>query len=173
MTTGVHDIVLAWCVGEPMPGVVEPLDEPVSKILWDLHMYWRSKRGQAFAPPWSAFSVAEMKPWLNYLGLTDVVGDGPRFRCRLFSTGLVRAYGADITGRWMDDCDLNFVLFDLVAQMVRVVREKRPNTLRARFTKNTDGRYLDYERIALPLSDDREHVNMILYGFRIYEAGAT
>jgi hypothetical protein len=94
-----------------MPGIVEPLDEPVTKFLWDLHTYWRSKRGQAFAPPWSAISPAEMKPWLNYLALVDVVGDEPRFRSRLFSTGLVRAYGTDITGRWMHECDLNFVLF--------------------------------------------------------------
>ena len=62
-----------------MPGIVEPLDEPVSKFLWDLYMYWRSKRGQSFAPPWSAISVAEMKPWLNDLALVDVVGDAPRF----------------------------------------------------------------------------------------------
>jgi hypothetical protein len=156
-----------------MPGIVEPQDEPVSKYLWDLHIYWRSKRGGAFAPAWSAIGVAEMRPWLNYLALVDVVGEEPRFRCRLFSTALVRAYGADITGRWMDECDLNFVLFVLIAQMARVVSEKRPNTLRARFTKNTDGRYLDYERMALPLSDDGEHVNMILCGYRIYEAGAT
>jgi hypothetical protein len=153
--------------------MVEPLDEPVSKFLWGLNAYWVSKRGQAFAPPWSAISAAEVKQWLPYLALVDVVGDEPRFRGRLFSTALVRAYGADITGRWMHECDLNFVLFDLIAQMARVVREKRPNTLRARFTKNTDGRYLDYERIALPLSDDGEHVNMILCAYKIYEAGAT
>ena len=156
-----------------MPGMVEPLDEPVSKFLWCLNAYWISKRGQAFAPPWSAISAAEVKQWLPYLALVDVVGDEPRFRSRLFSTALVRAYGMDITGCWMHECDLNFVLFDLIAQMVRVVREKRPNTLRARFTKNTDGRYLDYERIALPLSDDGEHVNMIVCGYKIYEAGAT
>ena len=168
-----HIVLGTQCVCESMPGIVEPLDEPVTKFLWDLHMYWRSKRGQAFAPPWSAISPAEVRPWLNYLALVDVVGDGPRFRSRLFSTGLVRAYGMDITGRWMHECDLNFVLFDLIVQMARVVREKRPNTLRARFTKNTDGRYLDYERIALPLSDDGEHVHMILCGYRIYEAGAT
>ena len=173
MRPGVPDIVSVSCVGEPMPGIVEPLDEPVSKFLWDLHMYWRSKRGQAFAPPWSAIGAQEMKPWLNNLALVDVVGDEPRFRCRLFSTALVRAYGADITGRWMHECDLNFVLYDLIAQMARVVREKQPNTLRARFTKTTDGRYLDYERIALPLSDDGEHVNMIVCGYKIYEAGAT
>jgi hypothetical protein len=73
----------------------------------------------------------------------------------------------------MHECDLNFVLFDLIAQMVRVVRERRPNTLRARFTKHTDGRYLDYERMALPLSDDGEHVNMILCGYTINETAAT
>jgi hypothetical protein len=156
-----------------MPGIVEPLDEPVSKFLWDLHMYWLSKRGQAFAPSWSAISASEVKPWLNYVALMDVVGDEPRFRIRLWGTGLVRAYDKDITGKWMHECDLNFVLFDLIEQMARVVREMRPNTLRARFTKNTDGRYLDYERIALPLSNDGDHVNMILCGYKIYEARLT
>jgi len=156
-----------------MPGVVEPLDEPVSKFLWDLHMYWLSKRGHAFAPSWSAISASEVKPWLDYFALMDVVGDAPRFRIRMWGTGLVQAYNKDITGRWMDECDLNFVLFVLTEQMARVVREKRPNTLRARFTKNTDGRYLDYERIALPVSNDGKDVSMILCGYKIYEARLT
>lgn len=156
-----------------MPGIVDPLNEPVSKFLWDLQTYWHSKRGHAFAPPWSAIRVSEVKSWLNYVALMDVVGDEPRFRIRLWGTGLVRAYGKDITGHWMDECDLNLVLFVLVEQMARVVREQRPNTLRARFTKNSDGRYLDYERIALPLSDDGEHVTMIVCGYKIFEAGET
>ena len=156
-----------------MPGIIEPLDEPVSKFLRDLRGYWLAKRKEGFAPPRSAIDPVEMKPWLPYVALLDVVGPAPLFRVRLFGTGLVEAYGQDMTGKWMHECDLNFVLFDLIAQMVRVVRERRANTLRARFTKHTDGRYLDYERIALPLSNDGEHVNMILCGYTINEAVAT
>jgi len=156
-----------------MPGIIEPLDEPVSNFLWGLREYWLSKRTEGFAPPRSAIDLAEMKPWLPYVALLDVVGPAALFRVRLFGTGLVEAYGQDLTGKWMHECDLNFVLFDLIAQMVRVVRERRANTLRARFTKHTDGRYLDYERMALPLSNDGEHVNMILCGYTINEAVAT
>ena len=153
-----------------MPGTVEPLDEPFSKFLWDLREYWLSKRGRAFAPPVWAVVSAELGPWLPYLALIDVVGEAPRFRISQFGAGLVHAYGEDITGRWMHECDLDFVLFVLIAQMARVAREKRPNTLRARFTKHNDGRFLDYERIALPLSNDGDRVNMILCGYTITQA---
>jgi hypothetical protein len=150
--------------------MVEPLEEPISEVLWDLHWYWCSKRDQAFAPPWSAISVAEMKPWLSYLALVDVVGDEPRFRVRLFGAALVEAYGEEISGRFMDDCDLNYITEQMQEQMLKVVCNGAPNVIHARFTKIEDGRYLDYERIALPLSDDGEHVNMILCGYKIYWA---
>jgi len=54
--------------------------------------------------------------------------------------------------------------------MTKVVRERQPNVLRARWTKVSDRRYLDYERIALPLSADGETINMILCAYHVDHA---
>ena len=67
------------------------------------------------------------------------------------------------------------ILFDQRANFVavfltEVVRERRPNVLRAKLAKETDNRYLRYERIALPLSADGETVNMILCGHHVERA---
>jgi hypothetical protein len=42
--------------------------------------------------------------------------------------------------------------------------------IRAKFLKDTDDRYIAYERIALPLSADGESVNMILGGYYVERA---
>jgi hypothetical protein len=83
---------------------------------------------------------------------------------------LVRAYEGDITGKLMSDCDLNGINAQLTEQLTEVVRERRPNVLRAKFAKETDDRFLKYERIALPLSADGETVSMILCGYHVERA---
>jgi hypothetical protein len=45
------------------------------------------------------------------------------------------------------------------------VRERRPQVARIRYTKQQDRRYLDYERIGLPLSEDGKAVSMILFAY--------
>jgi hypothetical protein len=155
-----------------MPGTIERRAGCRSAMLRALYAYWQGKR-QGLAPPSrAAIHPEEMVPWLPNLMLLDVIGDPPRFRVRLFGTGLARAYGGEITGRWMDECDLNCVTEQLTEQMVEVVRDCTPNVIRARYSKVHDGRYLDYERIALPLSADGKRVNMILCGYAIKQAVA-
>jgi hypothetical protein len=151
-------------------GTVELLDAPSAKSLYDVYAYWLAKKGAAIAPPRAALTPEEMVQWLPWLALLDVIGEPPRFRVRLFGTGLVNAYGEEITGKWMDECDLNWVTDLLLAQMTKVVRERQPNVLRARWTKVSDRRYLDYERIALPLSADGETINMILCAYHVDHA---
>ena len=156
-----------------MPGTIERRTECRSPMLRALYAYWNGKRRGLVPPPRAAIHPEEMVPWLPNLMLLDVIGDPPRFRVRLFGTGLVRAYGGEITGRWMDECDLNYVTAQLIEQMVEVVRGGTPNAIRARYTKVHDGRHLDYERIALPLSADGKCVNMILCGYKIKQAVST
>jgi hypothetical protein len=148
-------------------GTIERRAACRSPTLRALAAYWNGKRLGRAMPPRAAIHPEEMVPWLPNLMLLDVIGDLPRFRVRLFGTGLVHAYGGEITGRWMDECDLNSVTAQLVEQMIEVVRNGAPNVVHARYTKVHDGRYLDYERIALPLSADGKRVNMILCGYAI------
>ena len=151
-----------------MPGTVEQLTEPQDQTLQTLLSYWREKRGERTAPSRADIEPERLAPLLPYLALYDVL-DGD-FRVRLFGTGLVLAYDGNITGKLMSDCDLNGINSELAEQLAEVVRERRPNVLRAKLAKETDNRYLRYERIALPLSADGETVNMILCGYHVERA---
>ena len=151
-----------------MPGTVEQLTEPQDQTLQTLLSYWREKRGERTAPSRADIEPERLAPLLPYLALYDVL-DGD-FRVRLFGTGLVLAYDGNITGKLMSDCDLNGINAQLAEQLTEVVRERRPNVLRAKLAKETDNRYLRYERIALPLSADGETVNMILCGYHVERA---
>jgi hypothetical protein len=153
-----------------MPGTLERLTEPLHQELKVLHDYWQEKKGSAKAPSRDRILPEELAPLLPYLALFDVVGGGGDFRVRLFGTELTYAYDGDLTGRLMSDCDLDGINARLREQLADVVRECRPNVIRAQFRKDTDARYLAFERVALPLSADGETVNMILCGYHVERA---
>ena len=108
---------------------------------------------------------------LPSIALLDVVGDPPRFRFRLFGTGLVAAYGQDLTGKFADEIDVGGkVPREVLARVTKVVRECCISVGRSQYTKKGDRRRLEYELILLPLSEDGETVNMVLCAYAIETA---
>jgi hypothetical protein len=149
----------------------EELQQPNHQSLKDLYVYWLSKKGARIAPARSAILPEEIVTHLPRIALVDVIGDLPRFRFRLFGSGLVAAYGQDLTGKFLDEIDLGTKSVPEAFQhAVRVVRECRPHFGRTRFTKQGDNRRVEYERIVLPLSADGSTVNMILCGYVVEKA---
>jgi len=146
-------------------GMIEDVPAPTYPSLRKLHAYWLAKKGDRAAPPRSAIQPDEIVALLPNVALIDVVGNIPRFRFRLFGTGLVKAYGQDITGKFADEVDLDTIGPDIIAQFTKVVRECQPAVARIRFTKTGDHRYVQYERLALPLAETGTTVNMILLGY--------
>jgi hypothetical protein len=155
--------------GTSQAGTTQKLSEPQHQSLKDLYAYWISKKGIRRAPPRSAIIPAEIVPLLPTLALIDVIGSPPRFCFRLFGTGLVEAYGQDLTGKFLDEIDLDSINVPILHQAAKVARECCVHMDRDCFTKR-DGRHLEYERIALPLSEDGSNVNMILFGHFVEKA---
>jgi len=150
------------------PTIVELPSGPTHPSLRFLRAYWQIKKGDRIAPPRSAVHPEDLAvALLPNLALLDVVGDPPRFRVRLFGTGLVAAYGEDVTARYIDEMDIGSIAADVHGSLVEVVRECRPQTVLVQLTKSGERRHLEYERIALPLSQDGASVNMILCGFAV------
>jgi len=148
------------------PSVIELPLGPTHQPLKDLFAYWENKKSTLSAPPRSAICPDELPATLlPYLALVDVIGESPRFRVRLFGTRLAMAYGEDVTGRYLDEIDLSSIGPDILAYLTTMVRECRPQAVRAHLWKKTDQRHIEYERIGLPLSENGSSVNMILCGF--------
>ena len=128
-----------------------------------LYAYWLAKKGGRLAPARSDIQPAEMKPFLRHVFMLDVIGTPQRFRFRLAGTEIVNRFGEEITGRFLDDLDLDDVATDIVLEYEKAVREAQPVYGRWNYIKRS-GTYLNYERLILPLSSDGQTIDMLICG---------
>lgn len=144
---------------------------PTTPVAQQLLAYWQSKLRGRKAPSREDILPEELGSLLPWVILVEVVGTPPRFRVRLAGTGVVREYGFEVTGKFLDDLDMGPARDRSLDDHRRAVRECRPVWGSFDFRKQ-DGRWVSYERITLPLSADGESVNMLLCGARMHGAGA-
>ena len=147
------------------PGLIKEISEPTHKPLKEVCAYWLTKRGSRIAPPRSALRSEEFDLFLPNVTLFEVVGDPPRFSYRFHGTRAAEAYGENLTGKFLDEVDLGSGRAGIIGLCVKVVKECRPQVAQIRFTKQRDGRLVEYERITLPVSDDGKAVNMLMCVF--------
>jgi hypothetical protein len=143
---------------------------PATPVARQLLAYWQSKLSGRKAPRREDILPEELGSLLPWVILLEVVGSSPRFRVRLAGTGVVREYGVEITGQFLDDIDMGEARDRSLDDHRRAVRECRPVVGSFDFKKQ-DGRWVSCERITLPLSADGETVNMLLCGARMHGAG--
>ena len=162
-----HETAAVIAAAHSRSGIIQEISAPTHKSLKDAYAYWLSKRGSRIGPPRSAIRLEDLARLLPNIALADVVGDPPRFRFLVFGRNLTVAYGENITGAFLDEIDLGStpLTSGAVNFWTRIVRERRPQVARIRYIKQQDGRYLDYERIGLPLSEDGKAVTMILLAY--------
>lgn len=141
----------------------EVKDQIQHEALKQLYAYWLAKKGARLAPSRGDIQPAEMKPFLRHVFLLDVIGSPPRFKFRLAGTEVVNRYGEEITGRFLDNIDLDDVTSDIVHEYEKTVRDARPVYGRWRYIKHS-GKYLNYERLILPLSSNGRTIDMLLCG---------
>jgi hypothetical protein len=154
--------------GATVPRADDPV--PTTPVARQLLAYWQSKLNGRKAPRREDILPEELGALLPWVILIEVVGTPPRFRVRLAGTGVVREYGHEMTGEFLDDIDMGTARGRSLEDHRRAVRECRPVVGSFDFKKQ-DGRWVSYERITLPLSADGETVNMLLCGARMHGAG--
>lgn len=150
------------------------LDDPSQMIeprLRTLHDYWSAKRRGRRMPARPDIDPVEVPRLLSNLMLVSVSGDPPRFAFRLVGTEIVARYGAELTGRDLDDLDLGTELGSVRSQYEETVREAAPTYCRHAI-ETKSGKYLRYERLLLPLSRDGAHVDMLLGGIYVLPESA-
>jgi len=98
---------------------------------------------------------------LANLILIDVSKSVPQFRIRLAGTDIVSRYGAELTGKSLDDIDLGGDLAQIKEQYEETVRRQMPTYCR-HFIETKKHKLLRYERLLLPLSSDGSTVDMLL-----------
>ncbi len=131
--------------------------------LKELYRYWLLKCAGRRAPSRGDILPEEIRSILPNILLLDIVGDVPRLKYRLAGTEFVHIYGAEVTGKFLDEIDFDGMSKLIIDDYFKVAKQCRPSWTSWNFAKD-DGRWLEYERLTLPLSEDGQTVNMLLAG---------
>jgi len=136
------------------------LRDPFYPDLIEVFDYWQQKRGKRFAPGRSDIEPLDLIRVLPRIMLVDVVSDPLGFRYRLSGTGIAGVHGEELTG--LAPLDLRPAEYGrLIDRHYRqCVSERRP--LLHLIMLDSTHRSRAYARLLLPLSNDGEHVNMLM-----------
>ena len=136
------------------------LRDPHYPDLIEILDYWHGKRGQHFAPSRADIEPLDLVPVLPRIMLADALSDPPGFRYRLSGTGISDVHGTELTG--LAPLDLKPIEYGrLIDRHYRqCVAERRP--LLHLIILDLAHRSRAYARLLLPLSNDGEHVSMLM-----------
>lgn len=136
------------------------LAEIPSETLRRMHAYWQSKcRGEKL-PTRKDIDPLDF-PWaLGLVCLLDVERYPLAFRYRLDGTTIAERYGADLTGRTIDEVKPAFHAALLQKHFSEVAETARPTLYR--ISLRYGGHARTYMRLALPLAGDGKTVEMIM-----------
>jgi hypothetical protein len=126
-----------------------------------LYEYWLKKKADRVAPSRADIfpeDIPDLLPWVFIVERIEA-----RLRYRLAGTALTEIYGGTLTGRYIDEIDLDHVTAQYIGEYAKSAETMSPVASRWQFTKN-DGRFLAYERVILPLSQGGRTADMFLCG---------
>jgi hypothetical protein len=147
-------------------GVLVEFDppRPVKSALAFLRDYWDAKRGQRPMPSRADINPAEMKQHIRSIVLVDALPDYADFRYRMIGGDVTEHMLSDATGKTVREALARYgkeQADGAVAAYAHMARERLIMRLHGSAAW-LNHPHLDFDSIHLPLSDDGEHVNMII-----------
>ncbi len=124
-----------------------------------IYKYWLKIKGDKSFPSREDINPADIASVLPHITLVRVENDG-RYKLTLVGSENVRANGEDVTGKYLDEIPL---LHNVVKERYDwVVENKKPYIYQGdlKWSKKS---YLDYSIIGLPLSNDNDNVDGIMF----------
>lgn len=122
--------------------------------------YWQNKCAGRLMPARSDIDPGEIRRFLPYITLVDVVDDDQRYVYRLIGTKEVDLRGRDPTGKSVVDAFFGVSRANVLAKYDTVCKTRAPFHEWDNF--QVVDRYVGEENLFLPLSDDGATVNKIL-----------
>jgi hypothetical protein len=133
------------------------LDHPV---LRDAYAYWSRKKADRVFPSRKDICPGDMRRYLPRVMLVDVAYEPINFVYRVFGSGVAQAYGREFTGksvRELEPADFAGLIWD---QYLDAVKRREPCLHAVSFA--SQGKYLKYQRLTLPLSSDGSVIDKLL-----------
>lgn len=128
-----------------------------------LYNYWLEVAPPGRLPGRQHIAPENLAPLWSRLCILDVFRDPLRFRYRLCGTELVRAFGSEVTGRWLDQAHPELVENQQSHGRFRFMAETGNATWRRGkplWTRHPDHRTI--ESCVVPLAADGETVDQLL-----------
>jgi hypothetical protein len=142
-----------------------------SNQLKTLEAYWHSKKRGDALPRRRDIDPWEMRSFLDHVFLIDVTQNPMRFWFRTVGGEVSNGYGENLTGKYVDEIDLDDMQKEIIADYKTAVVEARPVYSRCEYVKGDDQRRLRYERLLLPLlSSDGQTVDALLGGAMLIDS---
>lgn len=132
-----------------------------NKALQVLYTHWRSLCGPASLPGRGDIAPERIVQVIPHIGLFDVEHAPRRYRIRVMGTEIVRWYGCDLSGRYLDEIDFGQGQQFTFALLDQVVDRREAGHMTGEYTKQ-DGRTIRYERLFMPLASDGRRADMVI-----------
>ena len=139
----------------------KPISEAQSPRLRELHAYWSAKRGDRAMPARADIDPLDIPSLLPYLILIDVIPPDDRLKVRLMGTWIVKMFGGDFTGCFLDELELGEAREEILLEYTDAVAVAQP-ICSDHWSRSLGDELFDLERAILPLSADGETVSMLL-----------
>lgn len=133
----------------------------LSAYLGGFARYWEGRRGGRDIPDRADIDVLDLKPWLGWLNMLDVIDGGEDFRYRVFGTHHVARLGVDVTGKLASQSSVavraNFGVF-----LGQIVAARRPVLTQVTQQNLTTDHVYEWRRLGVPLTRGGTAVDAIL-----------
>jgi len=143
-----------------MFNVISSIEELPHISLRKAYQYWLDIKGDRLMPSRANLNPADIVDLLSCLTLVDVENDPRRYKMRLVGTETVKAMGQEITGKYLSEIYKGE--FYLKDRYDWLVSEKRPYWYIGKLMWAQKS-YVEYSVIGLPMSDDDENVNILMF----------
>ncbi len=136
-----------------------------------LARHWQGLSGAHKYPSRRAINPAELRPFLGYLCILDVINGPTDFVHRLFGSHLVKYLQRDLTGKSVLELPSPALGQSLFKQLEETIEAGTPMYFRTEVTSyDSPARKFGTSRLLLPLSDDGATIDQLLTYTRFDEA---
>ena len=126
----------------------------------ELADYWHAKRGDRHFPARRDIDPVDLRPYLGNLCILTVVEAGSDFVFRLFGSKLADDIHPDFTGKSVRELRPEALAAAVHQQLEEPLSAAEPRYYRVDLTGSGFG--FDYERLVLPLAEDRRTISDLL-----------
>ena len=147
--------------GQLVNGFREQINDPILTQLYD---YWVSRRPDDKLPSRADIDPVDMpRAALPYVILAEIGGDDGRIRYRLVGTVMVREWGTDFTGKYLDEI-MTGTYRKFIESLFQDVTELRCAVLSESTFRWDVGKIIGTRRLFMPLAKDGFTVDVVLIG---------